>query len=85
MWGLQLDKFKTMTNKYLASYKKVKPVREKIGFANMINHSWLTTDRKVQRVDYASGYSVVVNFGEKDFAMDTGDIVKARSHLLIEP
>jgi hypothetical protein len=52
---------------FVASYKSIASVRERIGFAGMLNHGWLTADRSVQFTDWDTGDRVIVNFGDRPF------------------
>ena len=49
-----------------------------IGYEEMTDHCWLTDDRKVQQVTYASGAKLLVNFGEDDYTMPGGQLVPRR-------
>ena len=49
----------------LEIYKAVCPVARKTGYARMINHQFLTSDRDVQRTTFDNGISVTVNFGDQ--------------------
>ena len=40
------------------------PCAERIGFAEMTDHGWLTPDRSVQFTDWDTGDRVIVNFGD---------------------
>jgi hypothetical protein len=48
-------------------YKAVCPVARKTGYARMINHEFLTSDRDVQRTTFDNGVIVTVNFGDKPY------------------
>ncbi|MCX7012413.1 MAG: DUF5696 domain-containing protein [Candidatus Sumerlaeota bacterium] len=85
LWNLSLDEWQRKKDQYVQSYEKIKAVRDKVGFEDMINHCWLTDDRRVQRADYANGYSVIVNFGDKSFRTQSGRTVEPQSYLLVEP
>lgn len=85
MWHLSLDEWQLKKDKYVQSYEKIKAVRDIVGFEDMVNHCWLTDDRHVQRTDYANGYSVIANFGDKPFTTPTGRTVAPQSCLLVEP
>ena len=66
----------------LASYQRIHAVRDRIGFAEMTNHGWLTFDRSVQFSDWDTGDRVIVNFSDRPFALDGGDSVPARSFVM---
>jgi hypothetical protein len=85
LWNLSLDEWQRKKDKYVQSYENIKAVRDNVGFEDMVNHSWLTEDRHVQRTDYANGYSVIANFGDKPFTTAAGRVIDPRSYLLMEP
>ncbi len=66
----------------VASYRKIAAVRQRIGFAEMMNHGWLTDDRLVQFTDWSTGDRVVVNFGERPFEREAHPAVPARSFVM---
>ena len=66
----------------LASYQRIHAVRERIGFAEMIDYGWLTPDRSVQFADWDTGDRVVVNFGDQSFAVPGHKPLPGRSFAL---
>lgn len=66
----------------LASYRTISTVRKRIGFAEMMNHGWLTEDRSVQFTDWNTGDRVIVNFGDRPFTRPSKNPVAPRSFVL---
>jgi hypothetical protein len=60
LWDLHKDDM-------LAGYRRVYPVRARIGFGEMTNRGWLTPDRSAQFTDWDSGDRVIVDSGDKSF------------------
>jgi hypothetical protein len=59
------------------SYRKLYPVLTAVGTSRMTSHRFLTPDKAVQQTHFANGVSVTVNFGDADFALKTGNILKS--------
>jgi Glycosyl hydrolases related to GH101 family, GH129 len=67
MWHINRRLWESHKADFVASYKSIASVRERIGFAEMLNHGWLTADRSVQFTDWNTGDRVIVNFGDRPF------------------
>jgi hypothetical protein len=50
----------------LRSYREICRLNEQIGWDEMVDHIYLTPDRRVQEARYANGVAVIVNFQKKD-------------------
>jgi hypothetical protein len=68
MWHIDARLWASHKTEMIASYRKIASVRNRIGFAEMIRHGWLTADRSVQFTDWDTGDRVIVNFGDRSFA-----------------
>jgi arylsulfatase A-like enzyme len=64
----------TRTQHYVSDW-----VRE-VALDAMTNHRFVTEDRLVQESEFSSGRGVVVNFGDTNFTLPDGTIVKAREY-----
>ena len=82
MWHIDRKLWDLHKKEMLASYERIHAVRERIGFAEMTSHGWLTPDRSVQFSDWSTGDRVVVNFSDRAFQLTGGDSVAARSFVL---
>ena len=58
------------THRYVSDW-----VRQ-IAFEAMTSHRFLTPDRTVQETEFANGSGVVVNFGDKEYALPDGPVIK---------
>jgi hypothetical protein len=67
MWHINRRLWENHKAEFVASYKSIASVRERIGFAEMVDHGWLTEDRSVQFTDWNTGDRVIVNFGDRPF------------------
>ena len=67
MWHINRRLWESHKADFVASYRSIASVRERIGFAEMLNHGWLTADRSVQFTDWDTGDRVIVNFGDRPF------------------
>ena len=82
MWHIDRKLWDLHRKEMCASYQRIHSVRRHIGFAEMINHGWLTPDRSVQFTDWDTGDRVIVNFGEQPFALDGDRKLAGRSFIV---
>jgi hypothetical protein len=82
MWHVDRNLWEKHRRDFVASYKAINAVRERIGFAAMTAHGWLTDDRSVQFTDWDSGDRVVVNFGDRAFWRDGKPELAGRSYVV---
>ncbi|MEK7474080.1 MAG: glycoside hydrolase [Candidatus Coatesbacteria bacterium] len=64
--------------RFLASYHTVNTVFAAVGGSEMTSHEFLTPDRLVQRTRFASGHTVVANFGNADWTDSPSGRIIAR-------
>jgi Glycosyl hydrolases related to GH101 family, GH129 len=79
MWHMNRRLWESHKAEFVASYKSIASVRERIGFAEMVNHGWLTADRSVQFTDWNTGDRVIVNFGDRPFDRKGKEPLQGRS------
>ena len=82
MWHISRRLWDRHKPAMLASYRNISAVRQRIGFAEMMNHGWLTEDRSVQFTDWSTGDRVIVNFSDQPFARPGKPTVAARSYAM---
>ena len=82
MWHIDRSLWESRKAKLIASYQNIASVRKQLGFAEMINHGWLTADRSVQFTDWGTGDRVIVNFGDHPFERKSKPPVPQRSFVL---
>jgi hypothetical protein len=82
MWHISRRLWESHKADFVASYKSIASVRERIGFAEMMNHGWLTADRSVQFTDWDTGDRVIVNFGDRPFDRRGKEPVEGRSFMV---
>jgi Glycosyl hydrolases related to GH101 family, GH129 len=82
MWHIDRKLWDLHKREMLASYQRIHAVRQRIGFAEMVNHGWLTPNRSVQFTDWDTGDRVIVNFGEPTVAVDGDARVPGRSFIV---
>ncbi len=68
LWAAGKDRFGS-------SYRRVAPVARAVGYAEMVEHRWLTPDALVQQTRFGNGTVVTVNFGSKPFQLSSGRTV----------
>jgi hypothetical protein len=69
--------------RFVQSYKNTCPHVRKVGYAEMVDHRFLTRDRNVQQTAFANGVKITVNFGQADYRLPEGDVVKAQGFLVV--
>jgi len=76
LWNLTPEKWEASKERFVQCYKNVCPWFEKVGYDEMVDHCWLTSDRTVQESRFSSGWAVIVNFDEKEnFKAASGAVV----------
>ena len=66
--------------RFAASYKNICSVARAVGYAEMVDHKFLTADKSVQQTKFANGVVVTVNFGDKAYRLGDGKEVKAMDY-----
>ncbi|PYV69505.1 MAG: hypothetical protein DMG96_33785 [Acidobacteria bacterium] len=79
MWHINRRLWDSHKADFVASYESIASVRERIGFAEMVKHGWLTADRSVQFTEWDTGDRVIVNFGDRPFDRKGKEPVQGRS------
>jgi hypothetical protein len=67
-------------DRFVRSYKSIGPVARTVGYAEMLDHRFLTPDRDVQQTTFANGVVVTVNFGTRPFALTDGTTLAPMSY-----
>ena len=65
---------------FAQSYKNICTVTRAVGYAEMTNHQFLTSDRNVQQTKFANGVTVTVNFGDKPYRLPDGKEIQPMSY-----
>ena len=60
-------------DRFVKSYQDVCPVVRAAGYAEMLDHRFLTGDRRVQQTVFSNGMTVTVNFGDQPFQQDNAE------------
>jgi len=67
-------------DRFLQSYKNVCPVARAVGYAEMTDHRFLTTNRDVQQTTFANGIIITVNFSDKTYQLPDGQKIESLSY-----
>ena len=78
---LNRENFAARSARFVRTAQTVGRWNGEIGIEEMIDFRWLTTDASVQQAVYASGRSVVVNFGGEPFELPDGQRVSPAGFL----
>lgn len=76
VWNQNKDRF-------VKSYKDVCNVARVVGYAEMIDHRFLTPDRNVQQTRFANGTTITVNFRSEPYNLPDVDRLKPMSYHLM--
>jgi len=71
--------------RFVQSYKATCPIARQVGYAEMIDHRFLTPNRDVQQTVFASGHVVTVNFGDKPYVLPDGTTLAPMSSRFTGP
>jgi hypothetical protein len=80
MFMFTRDYWQQNKDRFARSYKRVCPVARAVGYAEMVDHRFLTADRDVQQTRFANGVEVTANFGDKPFRLPDGAEVAAMDY-----
>ena len=64
------------THRYVSSW-----VRD-VAWDAMLSHRFVTADRAVQETEFSGGRGVVVNFGDKEYALPDGPDIRACDYVI---
>lgn len=82
IWSLDFSRWENWKESFIESYKRFSPWLQKICYDEMINHSFITSDGKIQKTEFSSGYSIVVNFSDNDFIYQ-GKVLNPHSYVIL--
>lgn len=70
----------TYGDRIVQSYKTCAEWNAKTGWDELVDHRALTPDRSVQESRFSSGWSVIVNFSEKPYTNNSGNVIPPISY-----
>ena len=80
LWNMDRSCWDDFKKTFILSYKNVCPWLQKVAYDELLFHTFITADGKIQLSTFASGNGVVVNFSDTDYDYE-GKTVKRRSYL----
>lgn len=83
LWILDKAMWDNYKADFVASYQKICPWLQQVGYDEMLSHQFLIKDRSVQATYFSSGKCAVVNFGDTDFKYKD-QMVKAKGFLIVK-
>lgn len=85
LWAIRdYAHWRQLERTFIASYRNVSPVFEKVGYKEMLTHAFLTEDHSVQETTFSGNISVVVNFGSADYPLAPSVTVRAHGFVVLE-
>jgi len=85
LWGK--EDFDAMKHAIVKSYKRGCPIVEKVGYADMVSHEFVTSDHKVQRTIFQDGnkkVTITVNFGEQVYVTAEEERIRPLDYIVKE-
>lgn len=70
-WNLDREGWAKRRERFVTSYRTLAPVLRAVGYDEMVDHRFLSTDRLLQETDFSSGQKIIVNFSTQ--SRHTGD------------
>ncbi len=83
-WNLDRAMWQKNHDRFVASFKALGPLLRTVGYEEMLDHRSLTPDRSVQQTVFSSGKKVIVNFGDKPYAVGQATVPAGEFRLLQE-
>jgi hypothetical protein len=83
LFSFSAENYEKLADKLEASYKNTSPLAREVGYEKMISFDYLSDDYTVQKTEFENGVSVIVNFSDKDFALENGEIVPANDKIIL--
>ena len=84
MFYVNYEMWEKYKDRFVQSYKNASKVARMTGYAEMIDHVYLTEDNTVQRTLYNNGVQVTVNFGSKPYTTENGKQINGMDSLIEE-
>jgi hypothetical protein len=76
LWAIRdWDYWKKYKNRFIESYNNISPVFEKVGWAEMLTHRFMTMDHTVQEVTFNNNVRILVNFGSMNYILEYSKII----------
>ncbi|HEY3369793.1 MAG TPA: glycoside hydrolase [Prolixibacteraceae bacterium] len=82
LWNLDRGRWEEYKQTFIESYNHICPWLQQVGYDEMTNHRFVSTDHKVQETVFSSGKKAVVNFSDSDYPYE-GKLIKAKSFLTV--
>jgi hypothetical protein len=67
--------WETQKARFVQSYTNTCPYVRAVGYAEMTDHRFLTSDQNVQQTAFANGVTITVNFGMRPFRLASGEML----------
>ena len=84
LYCMEYREFTPVVASIAATEAVLAPWLERVAFAEMLGHRFVTADRSVQMTWFSSGTGVVVNFGAKPYALPTGKEIPPEGYAFFE-
>jgi hypothetical protein len=66
---LDSSKWISQKDRLVQSYTNASKADRRVGYAQMIDHIFLTSDKTVQETDWSNGLRIIVNFGSEPYVL----------------
>jgi hypothetical protein len=75
MFMFDVDFWRQYRERFAQSYRNTCLVAREVGYAEMVDHRFLTPDRDVQQTTFSNGFTVACNFGAQTYAAADGTLI----------
>jgi hypothetical protein len=85
LWIIDRARWNAGKARFIESYRRGSGVARATGYSEMLDHRFLTADKKIQSTSFEDGTLVYANWGKKDYALPNGEAIPARGFIALFP
>jgi hypothetical protein len=82
MFMFTKESWEKSKTRFVESYQTVCPTVRKVGYAEMLEHRYLSSDRAVQQTRFGDGTVITVNFGDRPHTLEGGQTIAGMGYLV---
>lgn len=82
LWSLDYDRWNTFKKTFINSYQNINSHLGQVCYDEMLDHQFLSNDRKVQKTCFSSGKTIIANFSDEEYHY-YGNIIKPQDSIII--
>ncbi|MBE6788510.1 MAG: hypothetical protein E7539_02490 [Ruminococcaceae bacterium] len=82
LFSFNAANYEKLADSIETSYKNTSPLAQELGYEQMTGFEYLSEDYKVQKTQFSNGTCVYVNFSDKAFTLENGEVIAANDKLV---